>query len=298
VAKRGSRKRVGVLAAVVAVGATIATAALANAITGPSGSQSPYLLRSQPGVVTKSILTVGDSVNAKPDGTPYRMVGIPDGLGAFDNGNGTFTVLMNHELAPERGIPRAHGAAGAFVSRWTIDTDTVQVLHGEDLIQQVATWNAATHTFNTPAKGVLMGRFCSGDLPAQSALYNAATGNGYPGRLYMNGEEVGTEGRAFAHGLDGTSWELASLGKYSYENAVANPATGDKTVVFATDDSTPGEVYVYVGEKKASGTPPERAGLTGGTLYGVKVTGFPAEPQVGGIPSGTAFVLVSLGDVS
>ncbi len=26
------------------------------------------------------------------------MVGIPDGLGAFDNHDGTFTVLMNHEL--------------------------------------------------------------------------------------------------------------------------------------------------------------------------------------------------------
>jgi hypothetical protein len=26
------------------------------------------------------------------------MHGIPDGLGAFDNANGTFTLLMNHEL--------------------------------------------------------------------------------------------------------------------------------------------------------------------------------------------------------
>jgi hypothetical protein len=61
--------------------ATVAVAA-AGAETGPSSSQSPYLLGSQPGIVTKSILTVGDSVNSKPDGGPYRMVGIPDGLGA------------------------------------------------------------------------------------------------------------------------------------------------------------------------------------------------------------------------
>jgi len=72
---------------------------LANSILGPSSSQSPYILRSQSGVVTQAILTVGDSVNLKPDGvTPYRMVGIPDGLGAFDNGDGTFTLLMNHEI--------------------------------------------------------------------------------------------------------------------------------------------------------------------------------------------------------
>ena len=39
------------------------------------------------------------------------MVGIPDGLGAFDNGDGTFTVLMNHELGNTQGVrarPRIH----------------------------------------------------------------------------------------------------------------------------------------------------------------------------------------------
>jgi len=67
-----------------------------GATSGPSSSESPYVIRGEPGVVIKSILTVGDSVNLKPDGvTPYRMVGIPDGLGAFDNGDGTFTLIMN-----------------------------------------------------------------------------------------------------------------------------------------------------------------------------------------------------------
>jgi hypothetical protein len=40
---------------VAAAGALIS----ANAITGPSSSQSPYVLGVEPGVVTKSILTVG-----------------------------------------------------------------------------------------------------------------------------------------------------------------------------------------------------------------------------------------------
>ena len=76
------------------------TTAFGNDITGPSSSESPYLLRAQPGVVTVSLFTVGDSVNLKPDGvTPYRAVGIMDGLGAFDNGDGTFTLVMNHEIA-------------------------------------------------------------------------------------------------------------------------------------------------------------------------------------------------------
>jgi hypothetical protein len=96
--KRSSKTVYSVLLATVLMLVLVGTV-LANAITGPSSSQSPYVVRSQPGVVTKAIFTVGDSVNLKPDGViPYRMVGIPDGLGAFDNGDGTFTVLMNHEI--------------------------------------------------------------------------------------------------------------------------------------------------------------------------------------------------------
>src|SRR5688572_24673093 len=86
----------------------------AHALTGPSSSASPYVVRARPGVVTKSILTVGDAVGG------YRLAGIPDGLGAFDNHDGTFTVLVNHEIRDTLGVPRAHGAAGAFVSRWII----------------------------------------------------------------------------------------------------------------------------------------------------------------------------------
>src|SRR4029453_15779367 len=79
------------------------------AMIGPSSSTEPYLLPSITGAKTVSILTVGDSVDG------YRMVGIPDGLGAFRTGHGEFTLLMNHEIA-NAGIPRAHARNGAFVS--------------------------------------------------------------------------------------------------------------------------------------------------------------------------------------
>jgi len=92
-------------------------AAQAVDVKGPSSSQTPYLVSLAPNVSTTSILTVGDATNTKQDGSgPYRMVGIPDGLGAFDNGDGTFSVLMNHELGETAGVVRAHGAKGAFVS--------------------------------------------------------------------------------------------------------------------------------------------------------------------------------------
>ncbi|MGH3083023.1 MAG: alkaline phosphatase PhoX [Gaiellaceae bacterium] len=79
----------------------------------------------------------------------------------------------------------------------------------------------------------------------------------------------------------------------SWENVVANPGTSDRTVVVGLDDSTPGQVYVYVGEKRRSGNPVERAGLVGGTLFGVKAVGYPVEPAEG-IPSGTPFELVEI----
>src|SRR5262245_4619506 len=98
--------------------------------------------------------------------------------------------------------------------------------------------------------------------------------------------------------MDGTSYFLPWLGKMRFENSVANPGTGDKTIVFCTDDSTPGQVYVYAGTKNSTGVESvDRAGLTNGSLFGIKVTGFASEPAAG-IPSGTAFTCFSFRDVS
>src|SRR6266542_4157724 len=185
----------------------------------------------------------GDSVNLKPDGTPYRMVGIPDGLGAFDNGDGTFTVLMNHELPNSAGIVRAHGAAGAFVSKWIIRTSDLTVLHGEDLIKTLNTWNPALNggaggwqVSNTDAAPARINRLCSAEL---------------------------------------TPW----LGNMSFENVVAHPNTGsDATVTIGLDDgdaSVGQQVYLYRGTKTDAGNPVQKAGLVGGKLYGIKVAGIP-----------------------
>jgi len=256
-------------------------------LQGPSSSQAPYIVRTQPGLVTESLLTAGDSVGG------YRMVGIPDGLGAFDNGDGTFTVLMNHELPNTSGIARAHGSIGAFVSKWVVDKATHEVLSGQDLIQTVQLWNGTAYAPGTTA----FNRFCSADLPAGTAFYNPATGKGYDGRLFMDGEEAGTEGRAFAHELTGTSWQLPALGRLSWENTVASPSSGDTTAVVGLDDSTPGQVYVYLGQKQTAGTSVEKAGLTNGKVYGIKVAGLTTETNATTLPAaGSHFDLVDLGN--
>jgi uncharacterized protein DUF839 len=274
--------RKALLAALVAMFAVLTSTAIAapGAETGPSSSQSPYLIRTTPGIVTKSILTTGDSVNLKPNGTdPYRMVGIPDGLGAFDNGDGTFTVLMNHELSTSQGIARAHGAQGAFVSKWTIRKSDLTVLHGEDLIQRLHTWNGSDWVIsNTNAAPAQINRLCSADLAPISAFYNADTGKGYNGRIFLDGEEGTDVGRPFAHVVaTGDSWELTPwVGNVAYENLLANPSTGDDTVVMTTDDGSAAagnQVYLYLGTKKDTGNPAQKAGLTNGKLYGLKVDG-------------------------
>ena len=89
-------------------------------ITGPSTSQSPYLTSEQANVRIVSLLSAGDTVAGATlaTGQPWRFAGVPDGIGAYDNGDGTVTVLVNHELRPEEGGRHDTGAAsGAFVSR-------------------------------------------------------------------------------------------------------------------------------------------------------------------------------------
>src|SRR3954467_14185517 len=72
---------------------------------GPSTTSTPYLVPSKAGISFTSLLTTGDTAGLKPDGvTPWKMVGIPDGLGLFDNGNGTVTLLMNQELGNTSGV--------------------------------------------------------------------------------------------------------------------------------------------------------------------------------------------------
>jgi secreted PhoX family phosphatase len=77
----------------------------------------------------------------------------------------------------------------------------------------------------------------------------------------------------------GDSYELTPwLGNMSFENVVAHPDTSDATVAVGLDDgdaSVGQQVYVYAGTKTTTGNPVQRAGLTNGTLYGIKLAGIP-----------------------
>lgn len=270
--------------------------------TGPSTTTNPYLLASEPNVSFTSIATVGDVLDTKDDGTPYRMVGIPDGLGAFDNGDGTFTVLMNHELRADVGIVRDHGAKGAFVSQLVIDKSTLQVVSAQDAIQTLKLWNDATLSFQDATYAI--GRLCSADLAATSAYsWTAADGTVYgtTDRIFLTGEENGTEGKEFGVVVTGaeagTAYELAYTGLFSWENAVSSPFSQLKTINIGTDDTGGGQVYVYIGEKQTTGNAVEKAGLVGGDLYGIKVANLASSnnDETNANAGAGAFTLVKLG---
>ncbi|MEI7978105.1 MAG: choice-of-anchor I family protein, partial [Bacteroidota bacterium] len=267
-----------------------------NMGAGISSSQTPYLTTNRSDVSFTSILTVGDGVGT------YKMAGIPDGLGAFDNNNGTFTLLMNHEINSTLGVARAHGGKGAFVSKWVINKSDLSVVSGSDLMRTAKLWNKATNSYVSYNSDTIINRFsrfCSADLPPVSSFLNGTTGTAE--RIFLNGEENGTEGRAMAHIATGpnagTSYELPYLGKYSWENAVASPTKGAKTIVAGMDDGTGGQVYFYIGTKTKTGTEIDRAGLNNGKVFGVKVTGVKTESNTSIPAANSPFTLHDLGIV-
>lgn len=299
--------KVRVAMLVVSAGAASAMAQ----VQGPSTTRGPEFLPAATGVVTVSIASNGNGTGIFTDelytrlstgAVDYRLTGLPDGMGVFtdatDLANGTFSVLVNHENGANTSIVRAHGSRGSFVSRWRIKADAsdLRVIGGDDLGTSAKLWNTGTNayeTYNTArpmptyANNVIadyntpdpsrngFGRFCSADMAEPSAY---RFGNlGTDARILLNGEEVGAPGRAFAHIATGdeagTIYELPEHGDYSWENNLACPFPQAATVCIGLDDSTPGNLYIYVGTKRDSGNVVERAGLVDGRLFAIVIEG-------------------------
>lgn len=272
---------------------------MAQQNNGPSTTEAPYLAPTDPRVRLVSLLSAGDTVPGATtaSGTPWRFGGVPDGLAAYDNGDGTVTLLVNHEITATAGGPHDTGAAsGAYVDRLLVDKVTLRVVEAQELGQHLYLYDPATKAYIEQADA--LSRLCSADLPPRSAFYDAASGLGTKARIFLNGEESGAEGRAFGWIATGTAagsvFELPALGNISFENLLASPNSGERTVVISNEDATGGQLYVYLGEKQREGTDIQRAGLTNGEVYGIKAS-FLNEASSGQPLSGT-FGLSPLGD--
>lgn len=251
--------------------AAIAAAASAQTAlrVGPSTTSTPYVtgVAGSPVREVVSILTVGDTING------YRMLGIPDGLGAFMSGD-VMKLSMNHEFTSsaasgQHAFQSGSTTGGSFVSLWTIDPATLQVLNGTDAMQSVM-----TTTNGTGGSLTKLARFCSGDVAATSAYFNPATGLGTTDHIHIAGEESGTPGRMIATDIEtGVGYQLTPFDSCNgaWENGVARPMASDTTLVIGTSDGGSNRVFMYLGTKQASGNAIERAGLMNGAAYGVQV---------------------------
>jgi len=226
----------------------------------------------------KALFSVDDRVPllGGAPGEQYRMVGIPDGLGAHPNDDDTSTLYMNHELGftalsePVVGGPKNRGA---IVSQWILDEEGDPIA-GKRAYDSIF----AENTFLGPAPVVgneaqmprQLARFCSGFLAGQK--------NGFDRPIYLTNEESnspdtfdGTGGLSVAI-FDGELHTLPKLGRYSKENTVVQPGHGTRTVIFSLEDgpaTLDNQLYMYVGKKdrSAKASVLARNGLDNGKLY-------------------------------
>ena len=305
---------------VVAALAVAGNAAAQILVQGPSSTRTPYQVpfsaeTASLGVV-RNITSIVSTLDLVPTtgalATPFEIAGILDGLGAYDNGNGTVTVLASHEINTAQGVIRRHGAKGTFVTELILDKNTLQVVSAQDLIHTFVLDGVDRNVANNNA--IALGRFCSSDLPAVTAYFNPASGLGTQERIFMCGEEFTPTSQAVAAVATGAekgrayilpAFNLATNGsginaRGSWENLLANPLPQDLTVVVSTNDGGTGimngTVNVYVGAKQAAGNVVERAGLMNGQNYIVGVVGNAAEivnttTRATNITSGTRFTL-------
>ena len=270
-AGREPLKRSGLTFAAAIAGAAALTAALPGAT-----AVKPYVQAVGGEYTVRPLLSVDDKVPllGGAEGEQYRMVGIPDGLGAHRNGDGTSTLFMNHELDSTRlSEPIVDGPKnrGAFVSQWILDPngDPIAGRRAYDSVfeRDAFVGPAPDLTNATPA----LARFCSGFL--------AGPANGFDRWIYLTNEEEGDAGSTF-DGMGGVSvavfddelHTLPDLGHFAKENTVVQRRRGGRTVVFSTEDgprTLDSQLYMYVGKKDRSARASvlERNGLVGGTLY-------------------------------
>ena len=256
---------------------------LAVAITATAASADtsikPYVVPVANEYEVKTLFSVGDTVPWAKGSGQYRMVGIPDGLGAHANGDGTTTLYMNSEFpSTTLSEPLVGGAKnrGAIVSKWILDADGDPIAGSRayDLVFQ-------ENEFVGPAPEVgnstrPFSRFCSGGL--------AGPPHGFDRWIYLTNEEEGTPANTFdGKGgqtvaiVDNALYALPKLGRFAWENSLVQPNMGNRTVIMSMEDGPAAmdvsvensQVYMYVGKKdhRAGAGVLRRNGLDNGELY-------------------------------
>jgi hypothetical protein len=267
--------------------AACAGLAVAVAAAGAATSVKPYVVAVGSQYEVNALFSVNDRVpEASNAGLRYRMVGIPDGLGAHPNGDGTSTLYMNHELTSgtssspvvdTAGTPVGFAYRGALVSKWTLDANG-NPIKGERAYDVI--YNENTLVGPAPDAGNstrAFSRFCSGALGGPE--------HGFDRHIYFTNEEEGTPANSFdgKGGLavaifDNALYTLPKAGRFAWENTVPQRGTPKHATVLMSLEDGPAaldqavensQVYMYVGARDLNpgATPLRRNGLDNGQLY-------------------------------
>ena len=269
-----------------AVVAAIAVAGSLTAATWPT-KKPIYMISSNSAVSLNPIVTTGDVIA----GNVIR--GIPDGMGAFDNGRGGITLLSNHEVAINDAIAKQsakdNAPWGSTITKFNYSVNGKGITSAENLFNNVSFFNYNTSKYvDTPIGGEPknaakdsfgwgISRFCSATFsPAGTFIFN---GVGYEGALFTTGEEVGDSSRGFAFDMFGNGWQLPRMGMLSFETIAPTRKPGLNTVAIANEDgsATDSQLHLYIGKKQSTGTAVDKAGLTNGDLYVLNAGSIPTD---------------------
>jgi len=234
----------------------------------------PFVVATTAEYAMQPLLSVGDRIpeTSNPH-KEFQLVGIPDGMGMHKLPRGQKALYVNHELVqaavsePVIGEPLNRGA---FVSKIVLARDG-RVLSGERAYDTV--WNESEYAgpaADTSNSTRGFARFCSGSLSWKDA--------GFDRPIFFAGEESG--GAATFDGLGGLGiaifdnelHTLPKFGRFPWEQTIAQPKPGNRTVLIGMEDGPPtpdSQLYLYVGEKdpsrRANGM--RRNGLDNGKMY-------------------------------
>jgi hypothetical protein len=272
-----------------------------------------YLISASDGAALTVIATTGDTISGEV------LRGIPDGMGALKNADGTLTLLSNHEISTSADIAskKDTGTWGSSISKMTFDPATKKITKMENWMKNMSYYNYTSEKWGstweqslpvgTPEKdgyGAIIGtnginRLCSGDLVAaggfsyseKDAKTKKTVTYGYKDAVYLTGEEGSEDqSRAFAFDADGNGMQLPKLGLAPWENFLTKPGTGKTTIVMGNEDgnATDSQLYMYVGTKQTTGANfAEKAGLTNGKLYTIALENYRTDNAVRTAPKGT-----------
>ncbi len=162
----------------VAILATVAGSAVANSVL----TKPEYIKAMTSAASIKALAYAGDQI------TGLTIEGIPDGMGAYRNEDGTITLLSVHEVPSYGAIGTLAKAAdagkpvqGVSITKLVLNKDGNRVNSASDFVKSWSFYNYNTKAYQASPKGAapitqtlgmdnFISRFCSATLVQAGAL--------------------------------------------------------------------------------------------------------------------------------